>query len=230
MKIFYSLATVTVVLLCATAAPSGQGNAVSEGKRLFDSETFGGNGRTCRTCHGRTTGTVSPADAQLLFKTRPGDPLFLADGSDDGNGGGTSRIQEHATILMSIELPPNIKLVVNNVVTNATHVTVRRGIPTTINTPHFGTPLASFFATVSGQRLLYALTALTVIGLKLGAPPLALTSSLVAAFGQLDSTFGLELRIMDGLTDRIIHGDACGSSAIPWRARAGAPAPGATRE
>ena len=24
---------------------------VSEGQRLFDHETFGGNGRTCRTCH-----------------------------------------------------------------------------------------------------------------------------------------------------------------------------------
>ena len=53
---------------------------------------------------------------------------------------------------------------------------------TTMNTPHFGTPLASFFATLSGQRLLYALSALTVAVLKLGRPPLALTSSLVAAF------------------------------------------------
>ena len=33
-----------------------QAAAVSEGQRLFDHETFGGNGRTCRTCHSGTTG------------------------------------------------------------------------------------------------------------------------------------------------------------------------------
>lgn len=55
---------------------------------------------------------------------------------------------------------------------------------TSVNTPHYGTPLASFFATVSGQRLLYAVSALTVAGLKLGAPPLAATSALIAAFGR----------------------------------------------
>lgn len=65
---------------------------------------------------------------------------------------------------------------------------------TSVNTPHYGTPLAAFFATVSGQRLLYAVSAFTVAALKLGAPPLAATSALVAAFGrvQLD-TFEIEL-------------------------------------
>src|SRR5436190_20494394 len=29
-----------------------------EGQRLFERETFGGNGRTCETCHSRETGTV----------------------------------------------------------------------------------------------------------------------------------------------------------------------------
>ncbi|MBI5536835.1 MAG: hypothetical protein HY898_29205 [Deltaproteobacteria bacterium] len=76
---------------------------------------------------------------------------------------------------------------------------------TAMNTPHYGTPLASFFATVSGQRLLYALSALTVIALKLGAPPLAISASLVAAIGSLDHALGVELRVIDALTDRVVR-------------------------
>lgn len=73
---------------------------------------------------------------------------------------------------------------------------------TSVNTPHFGTPLASFFATVSGQRLLYAVSALTVTGLKLGAPPLAATSALVAAFGRLQV---LEVELVDRTVDSVIR-------------------------
>ena len=76
---------------------------------------------------------------------------------------------------------------------------------TTMSTPHYGTPLASFFATVSGQRMLYAVSALTVSALKLGAPPLALASSLVAAFGRVDRALGLELRLVDNLTDNVVR-------------------------
>lgn len=76
---------------------------------------------------------------------------------------------------------------------------------TSMNTPHYGTPLASFFATVSGQRLLYALSALTVTALKLGAPPLAISSSLVAILGSLDTALGLELSLIDNLTERIVR-------------------------
>src|SRR5262245_779937 len=53
-----------------------------EGQRLFEEETFGGNGRTCLTCHSRKTGTVSPRDAQKRFQANANDPLFLHDGSD----------------------------------------------------------------------------------------------------------------------------------------------------
>ncbi|PKN44381.1 MAG: hypothetical protein CVU63_10600 [Deltaproteobacteria bacterium HGW-Deltaproteobacteria-20] len=76
---------------------------------------------------------------------------------------------------------------------------------TTMNTPHYGTPLASFFATLSGQRLLYALSALTVAVLKLGRPPLALSSSLVAAFAGIERAVGMQLRLIDTLTDNLVR-------------------------
>jgi triacylglycerol lipase len=73
---------------------------------------------------------------------------------------------------------------------------------TTMNTPHYGTPLAAFFATVSGQRMLYAISALTVTALKLGAPPLAMTSALVAAFGRL-SIGNFELDMVNRAVDAV---------------------------
>jgi len=74
-----------------------------EGRRLFEEETFGGNGRTCATCHGARTGTFSPADAQRRLAKNPDDPLFVHDGLDDGFQG-TTRITEHATVRIEIPL------------------------------------------------------------------------------------------------------------------------------
>src|SRR4029453_16862214 len=67
------------------------------GRKLFDVETFGGNGRTCRTCHSKKTGTFSPEEAVARLAENPNDPLFLHDGLDDGIAG-TSRITQHATV------------------------------------------------------------------------------------------------------------------------------------
>jgi len=109
-----------------------------EGERLFDRETFDGNGRTCLTCHSRETGTVSPSDARTRFRRNPNDPLFVHDGSDDENGDGlgdgqhVTRMLQSATILMRIRLHDNVE-VKNHPEIRV--VTVRRGIPTTQNTP-----------------------------------------------------------------------------------------------
>lgn len=83
---------------------------------------------------------------------------------------------------------------------------------TSMNTPHYGTPLASFFATVSGQRLLYAVSALTVTALKFGAPPLAATSAIMAAFGRfqigmfeielIERTVEATIRVLDEASSR----------------------------
>lgn len=92
---------------------------------------------------------------------------------------------------------------------------------TTMSTPHYGTPLASFFATLSGQRLLQAVSALTVVGLQLGTPPLALAASLVASLGRIDRAVGVELRVIEGLTDRVVRtlDDATSAEVADWIAR-----------
>lgn len=103
-----------------------------DGKRLFERETFAGNGRTCLTCHTRETGTLAPSDVQRRFEANPYDPLFLHDGSDDGHGRGTTRIRTDATILVELPLPPNVTLADDP---GAKSVVLRRGIPSTVNAP-----------------------------------------------------------------------------------------------
>jgi hypothetical protein len=104
---------------------------LQEGRRLFDEETFGGNGRTCRTCHSKKVGTFSPKDALARLAEDPDDPLFVHDGLDDGFAG-TSRITEHATVRIEIPLPPDVILANDP---NRRSIIVNRGTPTTMNTP-----------------------------------------------------------------------------------------------
>jgi cytochrome c peroxidase len=99
---------------------------------VFEGETFGGNGRTCLTCHSRETGTVSPADAQERFARDASDPLFRGDGSDDGAGHGVGRMLTDATVLVRIPLADNVSLLADP---SARSVMLRRGIPSTLNTP-----------------------------------------------------------------------------------------------
>jgi cytochrome c peroxidase len=103
-----------------------------DGKKLFDEETFGGNGRTCRTCHQKDTGTLTLADVQrIIDKADADDPLLLHDALDD-DGVGTTRVETHATIRYTIPLPPWVSMGDDP---GATHVSVFRGIPSTHNTP-----------------------------------------------------------------------------------------------
>jgi len=122
-------------LILGLANAQGQETSSQPGeqnRRLFTTDTFGGNGRTCETCHGMHTGTVSPQEAQARFRRNPLDPLFLFDGSDDGRGQGAQRMQTDATILVEIPLPPNVSMADDP---RARSIILRRGIPTTRNTP-----------------------------------------------------------------------------------------------
>ena len=75
---------------------------------------------------------------------------------------------------------------------------------TTMNTPHFGTPLASFFTTAHGQQVLAALSILTVAGLSLGAQPLAATSVILGFLRGSDKSLPFKLRILDRSVESVI--------------------------
>ncbi len=105
------------------------------GKKLFEQETFGGNGRTCLTCHAGATGSVSPADAQARFQHNPNDPLFRAIDSDDGVGNSYTKLLTDATIRVTLPLPANWSIQGSS----AREITVRRSIPTTLNVPSLDT-------------------------------------------------------------------------------------------
>jgi hypothetical protein len=136
VRMRYLLSTLTLMFAGAMVVTlSGQGTSVGvrrDGRHLFEKETFGGNGRTCLTCHSRETGTVSPQDAQRRFDANPNDPLFVHDGSDDFQGNGAERMLADATVLIRITLPSNVRLADDPL---AKTVTLVRGIPTTLNTP-----------------------------------------------------------------------------------------------
>jgi cytochrome c peroxidase len=104
----------------------------NEGRQLFEHETFGGNGRTCRTCHSQANGTLTLTQIDERFAEDPNGPLFRGDGTDDGAGHGTSRIRADGTILVNVALPDGVTVLDDPA---ARHVTLRRGIPSTNNTP-----------------------------------------------------------------------------------------------
>ena len=75
---------------------------------------------------------------------------------------------------------------------------------TTMNTPHYGTPLATFFATTRGQQALYLLSAFTYIGLSLGARPLTLASIIVGILARGDQAIGIKLPFVNSSIDSVL--------------------------
>src|SRR5687767_6452504 len=77
----------TVICGVATFLLAASAAGISDGQRLFEHETFGGNGRTCTTCHSGSDGTIDPPEVAERLAKNPSDPLFLHDGLDEFFGG-----------------------------------------------------------------------------------------------------------------------------------------------
>jgi hypothetical protein len=159
-------------------------------------ERFHARGRevTVRVCDVHPTASIRRRAATLARMI----------GETAGDGGGPVHIVGHSTGGLDARLVASPSVSLPEVTAQQLAWLPRLRSVTTINTPHYGTPLAAFFATVSGQRLLYAITALTVAALKLGAPPLAAASALVAAFGRVQLG-GIELSLVDRTVDSVIR-------------------------
>jgi cytochrome c peroxidase len=105
------------------------------GQDLFKNATFSGNGRTCSTCHTSGTGTLTPAQAQSAWNYNRYGPLFKRIDSDDGSGSSYNLLKTNATVNVTLNLPSNIRLAGSS----ARSVTLRRSIPTTIDSPKLDT-------------------------------------------------------------------------------------------
>jgi cytochrome c peroxidase len=141
MKTHVKLLTSAAILTLAISGfPRRAASATAEeaadhgknGRFLFDKETFGGNGRTCATCHSKKTGTFSIEEAQERFAKDPNDPLFRSPDSDNLDGQSFNRLLTTGTIKIDVPLASNVKLIANPAATTAT---IFRGTPTTRNTP-----------------------------------------------------------------------------------------------
>ena len=74
----------------------------------------------------------------------------------------------------------------------------------TIATPHYGTPVASMFATLLGQKLLQLLSLSTIYLLRFGHLPLAALLQLGALFARLDA-LGLNSALLDELFNQLLR-------------------------
>ncbi len=122
LRLFVGTAALAVVALGAPLLQGDPGGRAFEidnpsadstvGRGIFFQETFGGNGRTCGTCHRPDNEfSLSPDSVRAIYDRNPQDPIFRPIDSDDGAGGGYTNLIEHGLIRVQVPLAANIRLV-----------------------------------------------------------------------------------------------------------------------
>ena len=108
--------------------PSADG---SLGQRIFMQETFGGNGRTCGTCHRpESEYALSPDAVRSIHERDSHDPLFRPIDSDGDRGTDFTSLIEHALIRVEIPLAGSVRLVDDP---GRRTIVVRRAVPSIVN-------------------------------------------------------------------------------------------------
>lgn len=103
----------------------------SLGRRIFFQETFGGNGRTCGTCHRPANEfALTPDEVRAIHDRDPNDPLFRPIDSDDGRGRDYTSLLQHALVRVEVRLAENVSLVDEP---RRRTIIVRRAVPSIVN-------------------------------------------------------------------------------------------------
>jgi hypothetical protein len=74
----------------------------------------------------------------------------------------------------------------------------------TVATPHHGTPLAAFFASLLGQQLLRVLSLVTISVLRFGRLPVSALVQLGAVFARVDGILGFNSALLDELFAQLL--------------------------
>jgi cytochrome c peroxidase len=104
-----------------------------QGAYLFTQEKFGGNGRTCSTCHTLGTGTLTPSQVQAAWSRNHNDPLFRGVDSDTGDGAAYTKLLKDATFVVGVPLAANVRAANNP----SPMAFLRRRTPSTLDAPRF---------------------------------------------------------------------------------------------
>ena len=87
---------------------------------------------------------------------------------------------------------------------NAEPVAERVRSIVTVNTPHYGTPLAAFFSSLLGAQLLKLFSIVTVYIIRFGRLPLSLFLKIGALMARLDNHAGFDKSIVDQIFEQLL--------------------------
>lgn len=150
--------TCAAMSLASGLATSAERQSFRRGCVLYHNETFGGNDRTCETCHLLNVGNGNPddnnfdlsvEDVEAAFADDPDGPLFRELDSDDGLSaaeggvdGDFGTLRRLADVRIPLGLHPNVTVVDDGsplISDDGRTVTVWRSTPTSENTFFFET-------------------------------------------------------------------------------------------